>query len=79
MRFSWKSPFRAALAALRFVRRPRLVPVETFVRRLGACYACPHYVAPTEQCGVCTCFVRLKAHLPGEACLAPGGDRWKNL
>jgi len=31
--------------------------------RLGKCEACPHFVKPTRRCGLCGCFMDIKATL----------------
>jgi hypothetical protein len=36
--------------------------------RMELCKACPHYVALTQQCTKCGCFMELKTKLPNAVC-----------
>ncbi|MFI6497989.1 hypothetical protein [Nonomuraea typhae] len=71
---------RASLAVVRWASSGfRKVSQAAYDRRLAACLACEHLVAPTENpvyrftgarsvCNLCGCETRRKARLPAEAC-----------
>jgi hypothetical protein len=39
------------------------VDADTFAARMSACKKCPHYRKALNQCGVCGCFLSIKARL----------------
>lgn len=39
------------------------VDEPTQAKRIAACEACPRFIAATRQCGVCLCFMDIKAPL----------------
>lgn len=41
---------------------------EKVNQRLAICNACEHYNKDTSRCGVCGCFMKVKAMLPGVSC-----------
>ena len=45
-----------------------------YTRRLAACRDCPHRVK--ETCGVCGCYVRVRAAKRRMDCPCPGKSKW---
>ncbi len=59
--------------------RPSIsVSDKTLAKRIVACQVgCDRYLPETQQCGVCTCYIKLKAPLATESCPHPEKDHWK--
>lgn len=66
-----------AKTALKAVRRVVVAAVtgsKVFVgekltaQRVDLCHRCPHFLPKTRQCGLCSCFVDVKAKLATEEC-----------
>lgn len=71
-------PLKAGRAIFRLInrllsRKKVFVDPTTRAKRLSTCFLCPRLDAQSQQCGVCSCFVALKAELTTEDC--PEG-RW---
>jgi hypothetical protein len=56
------------LVAGLFQKKPIFVTQEVEDERWAVCRACEEYVARTEQCRVCTCFLSIKTPLAQEKC-----------
>lgn len=73
MKFEWHTPWRFIVAVWRaFVEfwrnRDPLVSPDQYIVRITTCYGCRHYIVDSQQCGLCTCFIPLKAKLSTEQC-----------
>lgn len=44
------------------------VPDEVYAKRLATCMTCEKYLQESQQCGVCTCLIFIKAKLTTEEC-----------
>lgn len=59
--------FVGAIADYAFAGFPAMPEGES-ERRLSICRACPEFKPETSQCGVCTCYMNIKAHMATAAC-----------
>jgi hypothetical protein len=73
MKINAQSIPNAAKAAIRLVKaalsgQDVKVSDDTYAERLSQCVTCPDYLPESAQCGICTCFVQVKARLTTETC-----------
>lgn len=54
--------------------KDRRVSDEEYSRRLGHCTGCDNL--SSGMCGICGCYVELRALKPNSGCPDPSGDRW---
>ena len=54
----------------------KLVSEQEYRDRSDICGACDKYLKPTNQCGICLCFISLKAQIKSEKCPHKNGNKW---
>ena len=55
-------------SAKRLAQNPGMVPQKVKKERLEICHACKDYLPDTDQCGICDCFMGIKAGFANMRC-----------